>query len=73
MGLVVFENNKPFVIDEFREGRFDYVEVASDVAETGCLWMRLPRSEGFVGEYTGDAHKEPDQQESEKTNRVGVC
>lgn len=34
MDLVVFENNKPFVIDEFREGRFDYVELASDVAET---------------------------------------
>jgi Transposase DDE domain len=34
MNLVVFENNKPFVIDEFREGRFDYVELASDVAET---------------------------------------
>ena len=32
--LVVFENNKPWVIDEFREGRFDYVELASDVAET---------------------------------------
>jgi len=34
MDLVVFENNKPFVIDEFREGRFDYIELASDVAET---------------------------------------
>jgi hypothetical protein len=34
MDLVVFENNKPFVIDEFRAGRFDYVELASDVAET---------------------------------------
>jgi hypothetical protein len=34
MDLVVFENKKPFVIDEFREGRFDYVELASDVAET---------------------------------------
>jgi Transposase DDE domain len=34
MNLVVFENNKPFVIDEFREGRFDYIELASDVAET---------------------------------------
>jgi hypothetical protein len=32
--FVVFENNKPFVIDEFREGRFDYIELASDVAET---------------------------------------
>jgi hypothetical protein len=34
MDLIVFENNKPFVIDEFRQGRFDYVELASDVAET---------------------------------------
>src|ERR1035438_9126242 len=34
MDLVVFENNKPFVIDAFREGRFDYIELASDVAET---------------------------------------
>lgn len=31
---MVFENDKPFVMDEFREGRFDYVELASDVAET---------------------------------------
>ncbi len=37
MDLVVFENNKPFVIDEFRAGRFDYVELASDVAETKCF------------------------------------
>lgn len=34
MDLVVFENDKPLVIDEFREGRFDYVELASDMAET---------------------------------------
>ena len=34
MDLVDFENNKPWVIDEFRAGRFDYVELASDVAET---------------------------------------
>jgi hypothetical protein len=34
MDLVVFENNKALVIDEFRAGRFDYVELASDVAET---------------------------------------
>lgn len=34
MDLVVFENNKPFVIDEYREGCFDYIELASDVAET---------------------------------------
>ena len=34
MDLVVFENDKPYVISEFHEGRFDYIELASDVAET---------------------------------------
>ena len=34
MDLVVFENDKPYVISEFHEGRFDYLELASDVAET---------------------------------------
>lgn len=34
MDLVVFENNKPYIIDEIREGRFDYIELASHVAET---------------------------------------
>src|SRR6516164_9158264 len=54
MDLVVFQNNKPFVIDEFREGRFDYVELASDVAETkffqfvcGQLSLRLHGQHGF--------------------------
>ena len=34
MDLVVFENDKPYVISQFREGRFDYLELASDVVET---------------------------------------
>jgi hypothetical protein len=34
MDLLVFENDKPYVISEFHEGRFDYIELASDVAET---------------------------------------
>jgi hypothetical protein len=34
MDLVVFENDKPWVIGEYRQGRFDYVELASEVAET---------------------------------------
>lgn len=34
MDLIIFENNKSYVIDEYREGRYDYVELASDVAET---------------------------------------
>jgi hypothetical protein len=32
--FIVFANDKPFVINEFRQGRFDYIELASDVAET---------------------------------------
>jgi len=34
MDLVVFENDKAYVLDEFREGRFDYIELASEVVET---------------------------------------
>jgi hypothetical protein len=34
MNVVVFENYKPYVINEFQAGRFDYIELASDVAET---------------------------------------
>ena len=57
MDLVVFENNKPWVIDEFREGRFDYVELASDVAETSVL-------EGFVAKRSSPPSdpKAPDAQ-----------
>ena len=46
MDLVVFENNKPYVIDEFREGRFDYLELASDVAET--KFFQFLFGQGFV-------------------------
>src|SRR5277367_3303979 len=34
MDIIVFENNKPFVVDEFRQGRFDHIELASDITET---------------------------------------
>ena len=55
MDLVVFENNQPWVIDEFREGRFDYVELASDVAETKFFQLgvttafRLPTDGACTG------------------------
>jgi hypothetical protein len=32
--LQSYQNRPPPVIDEFREGHFDYIELASDVAET---------------------------------------
>jgi len=46
MDLVVFENNKPYIIDEFREGRFDCIELASDVAET--KFFRFLFDQGIV-------------------------
>ena len=51
MDLVVFENNKPWVIDEFRAGRFDDVELASDVAETKFFPWLILRFGGSIGEY----------------------
>lgn len=33
MDLVIFEENKPFIVRSFREGDFDYMEAASEVVE----------------------------------------
>ena len=33
MGLVIFEQNKPFIIQSLRNGEFDYMEAASEVFE----------------------------------------
>ena len=33
MDLVIFENNKPFVLEALRNGDFDYMEAASEVFE----------------------------------------
>ena len=52
MDLVVFENNKPYVIDEFREGRFDYLELASDVAET--KFFQFLFDQGLVDQLARD-------------------
>ena len=52
MDLVVFENNKPYVIDEFREGRFDYIELASDVVET--KFFQFLFGEGIVERLARD-------------------
>jgi hypothetical protein len=38
--LLSYQNRPPLVIDEFREGRFDYVELPSDVADTeSCQFL----------------------------------
>jgi hypothetical protein len=50
MDLVVFENNKPYIVDEFREGRFDYLELASDVAET--KFFQFLFDQGLVDKLT---------------------
>ena len=33
MGMVIFEENKPFIIQSLRNGEFDYMEAASEVFE----------------------------------------
>ena len=33
MGLVIFEQNKPFILESLRDGEFDYMEAASEVFE----------------------------------------
>ena len=33
MDLVIFEKNKPFIVQSFRDGEFDYMEAASEVFE----------------------------------------
>jgi len=35
MDLVIFEDNKPFILESFRDGDFDYIDAASEVFETG--------------------------------------
>ena len=34
MDLVIFEEHKPYVLEAFCEGDFDYIEAASEVVET---------------------------------------
>jgi len=34
MDLVIFEENKPFILDSFRNGDSDYIDAASEVFET---------------------------------------
>ena len=34
MDLVIFEENKPFILESFRNGDFDYIDAASEVFET---------------------------------------
>jgi hypothetical protein len=52
MDLVVFENDKPYVISEFREGRFDYIELASEVAET--KFFQFLFGQGLVDQLAQD-------------------
>jgi hypothetical protein len=37
MDLVIFEQNKPFVLEALEDGDFDYIEAASEVFETDFL------------------------------------
>jgi len=45
MDLVIFEENKPFIVQSFRDGEFDYMEAASEVFEADFFrFNELPRS-----------------------------
>ena len=55
MDLIVFENNKPFVIDEFREGRFDGWDhvSATDFARIPMVFSHHLARVGQAGLKTG--------------------
>ena len=50
MDLVIFEENKPFVLEALGNGNFDYMESASEVFETEFfryIKRRFNKSAGF--------------------------
>lgn len=44
MDLVIFENNRPFVLKALQNGDFDYMEAASEVFEADFFWFIKARS-----------------------------
>jgi hypothetical protein len=51
MDLVIFEENKPLVLEALRNGEFDYIEVASEVFEAD--FFRFIKARAFLGELAG--------------------
>ncbi|MBU4403908.1 MAG: transposase [Syntrophaceae bacterium] len=48
MGLVIFEQNKPFIVQSLRNGEFDYMEAASEVFEAD--FFRFIKSRALLDE-----------------------
>ena len=48
MDLVIFEENKPFIVQSFRDGEFDYMEAASEVFEAD--FFRFIKARTFLDE-----------------------
>jgi hypothetical protein len=48
MELVIFEENKPLILEELRKGEFDYIEAASEVFEAD--FFRFIKARSFLDE-----------------------
>ena len=51
MDLVIFEENKPLVLEALRNGEFDYIEAASEVFEAD--FFRFIKARAFLDELAG--------------------
>jgi len=60
MDLVLFEKDKPFVLQALREGEFDYIEAASEVFETE--FFRFIRAKRILTELS-ESYPTPRQKE----------
>ena len=60
MDLVIFEENKPLVLEALRNGEFDYIEAASEVFEAD--FFRFIEARAFLGELA-ETYPMPRQKE----------
>ena len=63
MDLVIFEQNKPFVLETLGNGEFDYIEAVSEVFETDffCFILFVPDNLKYEGsvKLLFDEHNHP--------------
>ncbi len=60
MDLVIFEDNKPFVLEALRDGEFDYIEAASEVFEAD--FFRFIKARTYLDELA-ETYPMPRQKE----------
>ena len=59
MDLVIFEENKPLVLEALRNGEFDYIEAASEVFEADFFrFIKARALAGSVGRDLPHAQEE---------------